>query len=442
MARGIAPSRRAFQMAKQHGDPAFAAFAARSLISASFCVGPSARSSRASRRSEEHEFVRQFGFFLDRVSALLALVRTLRGRTTKFGSLDDGQLHGAFVRGARDRTTPHAFLECYYWIRKLQARFFAGDYGRRSTPRTKWRDGTRRCRRCRYSWWRRRDITSMPRSLVLHGASPWAPTPYTSIAKHSEHERAASGLGGKLSAELRGSCSAGRRRDCPCRRTAPSMPWTSTSAPSYRARKRLCPQRGDRQRACGSLLRGTRFRDDRKRLSTRSTVLLSPMGADGKVRQLECFILSCASPNARAAAATIAAPIEHLDIATVIKVSQAVSGEMELEKLIDALMRLAIEHAGAERGLLLLSRGDKLRQEAEAVTGAAWTSSCVRQDELEAAFRFGHSRHAARPGNRDPRRRLEASDAFFRPLCRRRKREVHPVPAARQRRQGERRALP
>lgn len=93
-------------------------------------------------------------------------------------------------------------------------------------------------------------------------------------------------------------------------------------------------------------------------------------GADGKVRHLESLHPFLREPeSARAAAATIAASIEHLDLATVVKVSQAVSGEMVLEKLIDALMRLAIEHAGAERGLLLLSRGNDLRQEAEAVTG-------------------------------------------------------------------------
>src|SRR5713101_9497610 len=46
---------------------------------------------------------------------------------------------------------------------------------------------------------------------------------------------------------------------------------------------------------------------------------------------------------------TIVAPVELLDLSTVIKVSQAVSGEMVLEKLIDRLMRAAIEHAGAER---------------------------------------------------------------------------------------------
>jgi PAS domain S-box-containing protein len=61
-------------------------------------------------------------------------------------------------------------------------------------------------------------------------------------------------------------------------------------------------------------------------------------------------------------------PVEHLDLATVIKVSQAVSGEIVLEKLIDTLLRTAIGQAGAERALLILLRGDALRIEAEART--------------------------------------------------------------------------
>ena len=66
---------------------------------------------------------------------------------------------------------------------------------------------------------------------------------------------------------------------------------------------------------------------------------------------------------------TIGTSVEHLDLATVIKVSQAVSGEIVLEKLIDTLMRTAIEHAGAERGLLILSHGEEHRIAAEARTG-------------------------------------------------------------------------
>jgi PAS domain S-box-containing protein len=60
--------------------------------------------------------------------------------------------------------------------------------------------------------------------------------------------------------------------------------------------------------------------------------------------------------------------VEQLDLGTVIKVSQAVSVEMDLEKLIDTIMRAALEHAGAVRGLLILSRDDADRIEAEATT--------------------------------------------------------------------------
>src|SRR4029077_13829668 len=92
-------------------------------------------------------------------------------------------------------------------------------------------------------------------------------------------------------------------------------------------------------------------------------------GAAGKVRQLDQLY-----PHLREGepvpgpTSTIGAPVENLDLATVIKVSQAVSGEIVLEKLIDTLMLTAIEHAGAERGLLILPRGDELRIEAEATT--------------------------------------------------------------------------
>jgi PAS domain S-box-containing protein len=92
-------------------------------------------------------------------------------------------------------------------------------------------------------------------------------------------------------------------------------------------------------------------------------------GADAKVQQLEEMHphLRTEGP-ATGPTSTIATPVEHLDLATVIKVSQAVSGEIVLEKLLDTLMRTAIAQAGAERGMLILSRGAELRIEAEATT--------------------------------------------------------------------------
>ena len=80
-------------------------------------------------------------------------------------------------------------------------------------------------------------------------------------------------------------------------------------------------------------------------------------GADGKVRQLdELYPHLRKDEPTRGTSSTFVAPGELLDLATVIKVSQAVSGEMVLEKLIDRVMRVAIQHAGAERGLLIVPR--------------------------------------------------------------------------------------
>jgi len=90
-------------------------------------------------------------------------------------------------------------------------------------------------------------------------------------------------------------------------------------------------------------------------------------GADGKVRQLDEMYPDLREKQPTPGpASTIGAPIEHLDLATVSKVSQAISGEIVLSKLINKLMRIALEQAGAERGLLILRRGKEQRVEAEA----------------------------------------------------------------------------
>src|SRR5262249_39642847 len=65
----------------------------------------------------------------------------------------------------------------------------------------------------------------------------------------------------------------------------------------------------------------------------------------------------------------IAAPMEHLDLATVIAVSQTVSGEMVPQKLLDTLLRTAVKYSGAERALLILSRTTEERIAAEATAG-------------------------------------------------------------------------
>ena len=109
-------------------------------------------------------------------------------------------------------------------------------------------------------------------------------------------------------------------------------------------------------------------------------------GADGKVRQLEQLYPQIKPERAISdATATIRASVEQLDLATVIKVSEAVSGEIVLDRLIDTIMRTALEHAGAERGLLILARGDDYRIEAEATTSSNQVTVVLRRASVTAA---------------------------------------------------------
>jgi PAS domain S-box-containing protein len=82
---------------------------------------------------------------------------------------------------------------------------------------------------------------------------------------------------------------------------------------------------------------------------------------------------------------TIGAPVEHLDLATVIKVSQAVSAEIVLDRLLHTLLRTALEHAGAERGLLILSRENERRIVAEATTSGDTVTVRLCDEAMTAA---------------------------------------------------------
>jgi len=68
-----------------------------------------------------------------------------------------------------------------------------------------------------------------------------------------------------------------------------------------------------------------------------------------------------------------------MDVETLVKALQALSSEMDLPRLIEKLVRIAMEHAGAERGLLILLRGGEPRIEAQATTGKGGVAVAVRQ---------------------------------------------------------------
>jgi predicted ATPase/transcriptional regulator with GAF, ATPase, and Fis domain len=96
-------------------------------------------------------------------------------------------------------------------------------------------------------------------------------------------------------------------------------------------------------------------------------------GAFAKVRQLEATHGAALSADhggpalPAAPAAPPAADTASLDMSTVLKVARAIAVEIELDGLLKTLMTIALENAGAQRGLFLQERDGTLMVEAEGV---------------------------------------------------------------------------
>jgi predicted ATPase/signal transduction histidine kinase len=92
----------------------------------------------------------------------------------------------------------------------------------------------------------------------------------------------------------------------------------------------------------------------------------SRWGALAKVAQLDQRYPGIRQPAQPPQLTTIEAPVGQLDLATVARTSHAVASEVVPEKLIETLMVIAVEHAGADRGLLVLPKAGEQWIEAEA----------------------------------------------------------------------------
>ena len=119
---------RAFEVANKIGDLTFAAYSYNNLNTNLLAAGdPLPEVQREAEHGLEFAQKARFGLVIDIITPQLGLIRILRGLTPKFGSFDDEQFDE--LRFERHLASdPAALPGCYYWIRKLQARFFAGDY--------------------------------------------------------------------------------------------------------------------------------------------------------------------------------------------------------------------------------------------------------------------------------------------------------------------------
>jgi PAS domain S-box-containing protein len=370
--------RRAFEAATRLGDLPYAGYSRAMAITDLLATGEPL--GEVQREAEAGlEFARQvrFGFVVDIITGQLRLIRTLRGLTPQFVSFSDTEFdEGGFEQHLARDPGPR-FVACWYWIRKLQARFLAGAY----VPAI---EAAENARPLLWTSVKSFDLAdyhlyaALTRAALCDAASAAERTGHQEAlsAHHRQlqqwaencpanfEDRAA--LVGAEIARIDGRDAEAMRLYEQAIAAARANGFVHNEALASEIAARFYSSRGI-ERLAQVYLREARNGYLR-------------WGADGKVRQLDQLHPHLGTvepaPDARR---TIGVPIEHLDLATVLEVSQAVSGEIVLEKLIDTLLRTAIEHAGAARGLLVLSRGDELSIAAEANTVGDTVTVRVRE---------------------------------------------------------------
>ena len=359
---------RAFDTANRIGDLTFAAYSCFSLNANLLATGdPLVDTHREAEKSLEFTQRTRFGLVTDTITAQLYLIRTLRGLTPKFGCFNDAQFDELRFERHLANDPRLAFAECRYWIRKLQARFLAADYSlsiqaSSNVQRLLWTSRFTLFEGAEYEFY----------SALSH-AAVWDST---TADERQHHFKAVNAHCKQLevwatncpenfvtrvalvSAEI--ARIEGRALD--------AMDLYEQAIHSARANG-FVHNEGLANELAAQFYAARGFGKIANAYVRDARYCYLRWGADGKVRQLdELYPHLRAEETLSGPGGTIGAPVEHLDLATVLKASLAVSGEIVPEKLIETVLKVALEHAGAERGLLILPHGEQHRIEAEIKT--------------------------------------------------------------------------
>ena len=376
---------RAFETAIRSGDLTFAVYSYRHLISNMLLAGENL--AEAQREAENGlAFARQSGLklFSDIIAIQLGFIRSMRGLTPRFGSLEHEMFDEAeFERRSATGTEP-SYADYWRHIKNLQSRFLAGDYTAAldSASRVRpmpWVSSTG-LETANYHFYsalshaalyatataEQRQLHATAISAHHHQLLVWAEN-----CKENFENRAA--LVDAEIARIEGRAFEAMRLYELAIGSAQANGFVHQEAVASETAARFYAAHGF-ERIARTYLQQARH-------------CYLRWGATGKVKQLDLLLPELSgTEQPPASAGTIGMRVDYLDLATVIKVSQAVSSEIVLEKLVDALMRNALEHAGAERGLLILLRAGEPRIAAEAITSNDAVAVHLRDEAVSAAM--------------------------------------------------------
>jgi PAS domain S-box-containing protein len=336
------------------------------------------------QRLAEHglEFARKvrFGLASDCITGQLRLIRMLRGLTPDFNSFNDVEFEQSHFERHLENNAQLSIAACYYWIRRLQASIYANDVASAVAAVSKvalllWTIPTQfelaeyhfygalaRAAHCDSTLPEERGEHLEALAAHHRQLAVWAENCPTTFAN-----RAA--LVGAEIARLEGRALDAMRLYEEAIGLSREHGFVQNEGIANELAARFYAARGFEKIARVYL-------QDARHCYLR-------WGAHGKVRQLdELYPHLREDEPVPGPTRTIGAPVEHLDLTTVIKVSQAVSGEIVLERLLNTLMRTAMAQAGAERVLLILERGAAQRIAAEATTSGDTVTVHLRDDAV------------------------------------------------------------
>jgi PAS domain S-box-containing protein len=374
--------RATFRTAMETGDLTFACYGMHQIV-----PGLLLRNDQLDTVWHESEraldFAREakYGDVADIIRSQQRFIATMQGRTATFSTFSDAQFDQATFEAQLtvDRMT---LMICFYWILKLKARFLSGDYAEAlaaadnakpllliATAQIELLDyffyGALTVAACyenafvdKQAHWR--DLLTAHREQLREWADNYPPT------FGDKHALVSAEI-----ARLEGRDQDAERLFEEAIRLARENSFIQNEGLANELAARFYAARGFEINARAHL-RNARY-------------CYLRWGADGKVRQLDESYPHLQEVPPPRPMTTIGASVEYLDLTTVMRVSQAVSGEIVLEKLIDTLMRTALEHAGAQRGLLIVSHGGTQRLEAEATTSRDTITVRLRPASISAA---------------------------------------------------------
>jgi PAS domain S-box-containing protein len=369
---------RTFDIANRNGDLTYASYSFTNLCTNLLASGDHLKDvQRVATSGLDYAKRLNFQRAIAPLSTQLAFVRSLRGETKEFGFLNDGEFDESNFE-SHVATSPSLLIPaCFYWIRKLQARYLAGDY----------ESANRASKEAKPLIW---SIRSFFETSEYHFYS--ALSRAASFRMGDDERQAADGA--KL-----------------FEHQTQLKIWVENSPLTFQDRFLLVSAeiaRIENRDMDAIRLYDEAIREARRNAFTHIEAIACELagkfflsrrvetagytyiemarqsydrwGATGKVFQIDQQFSPQPWRNAPRSLEAGNEAIARLDVGTVVKASQALSREIILPSLIETLMRLAMEHAGAERGVLVQidARGQYI--EAEAIAGSGTFETFARKD--------------------------------------------------------------